>query len=98
MYMRDWKERLDMILKMNERKLLEDAGKISHELAKQKAESEYAKYKDIERQQIHLESIKELDMVGMLMSNQNLCHLFGLIAKGSECLHVGADVLSCEDH
>ena len=61
MYMRDWKERLDMILKMNERKLLEDAGKISHELAKQKAESEYAKYKDIERQQIHLESIKELD-------------------------------------
>jgi len=61
MYMRDWKERLDMILKMNERKLLEDAGKISHELAKQKAESEYAKFRETEKERVHLESIKELD-------------------------------------
>ena len=35
--------------------------KISHELAKQKAESEYTKYKEVEKEQIHLESIKELD-------------------------------------
>ena len=61
MYMKDWKERLDVILKLNERNVLEGPGKISHELAKQKAESEYTKYKEIEKEQIHLESIKELD-------------------------------------
>ena len=61
MYMRDWKERLDVILKLNERNVLEGPGKISHELAKQKAESEYSKYKEIEKEQTHLESIKELD-------------------------------------
>jgi hypothetical protein len=41
--------------------VLEGPGKISHELAKQKAESEYTKYKETEKEQIHLESIKELD-------------------------------------
>ena len=61
MYMKDWKERLDIILKLNERNVLEGPGKISHELAKQKAESEYAKFKEIEKQQIHMESIQELD-------------------------------------
>ena len=50
-----------MILKLNERKVLEDAGRISHELAKQKAESEYAKYKEQEKALVHLNSIKELD-------------------------------------
>lgn len=72
MYMKDWKERLDMILKMNERKLLEDSGKISHELAKQKAELEYAKYKDKERQKVHLESIKELDRDLKQLKGENL--------------------------
>ena len=61
MYMKDWKERLDVILKLNERNVLEGPGKISHELAKQKAELEYTKYKENEKEQIHLESIKELD-------------------------------------
>jgi hypothetical protein len=61
MYMRDWKARLDVILKLNERNVLEGPGKISHELAKEKAESEYTRYKEIEKEQIHLESIKELD-------------------------------------
>ena len=61
MYMKDWKERLDVILRLNERNVLEGPGKISHELAKQKAELEYSKYKEQEQEQIHLESIKELD-------------------------------------
>ena len=59
--MKDWKERLDIILKLNERNVLEGPGKIAHELAKYKAESEYLKYKEKEIQQIHFESIKELD-------------------------------------
>ena len=54
-------ELLDVILKLNERNVLEGPGKISHELAKQKAEAEYLKYKEIEKEQVHLESIKELD-------------------------------------
>lgn len=61
MYMKDWKERLDLILKLNERNVLEGPGKISHELALEKAETEYHKFKEIEKEKVHLESIKELD-------------------------------------
>lgn len=61
MYMRDWSDKLSMILTMNERNVITNAGKISHELAMQKVEIEYDKYKQqqivIEKQQ----SIKELD-------------------------------------
>ena len=70
MYMKDWKERLDLILKLNERNVLEGPGKISHELAIEKAESEYMKFKEIEKAQIHLESIKELDKDIRLINNQ----------------------------
>ena len=61
MYMKDWKERLDLILKLNERNVLEGPGKISHELALEKAETEYHKFKEFEKGKVHLESIKELD-------------------------------------
>ena len=61
MYMKDWKERLNLILKLNERNVLEGPGKISHELALEKAETEYHKFKEIEKEKVHLESIKELD-------------------------------------
>ena len=37
MYMADWVERLRMVLTMNQRSILEDAGRISHELAMEKA-------------------------------------------------------------
>jgi hypothetical protein len=71
MYMKDWKERLDIILKLNERNVLEGPSKISHELAKYKAESEYLKYKEKEIQQIHFESIKELDKDLKQLKNKN---------------------------
>lgn len=70
MYMKDWKERLDLILKLNERNVLEGPGKISHELAIEKAESEYMRFKEIEKEQIHIESIKELDKDIRLINNQ----------------------------
>ncbi len=41
MYMHDWATKLDAFITINGRKILTDAGKISHELAVQKAESEY---------------------------------------------------------
>ena len=61
MYMKDWIERLKMVLTMNQKSILEDSGKISHQLALQKAEREYTKYKNTKLEEEHLESIKELD-------------------------------------
>jgi hypothetical protein len=44
MYMKDWIEKLHGFLKLNERDILAHAGKISHQLAIEKAEKEYEKY------------------------------------------------------
>ena len=41
MHMSDWVAKLDAFITLNGRNILADAGKISHELARQKAESEY---------------------------------------------------------
>ena len=61
MYMRDWVEHLKMVLMMNRKSILEDAGRISHQMAIEKASQEYDKYRDAQRQIEHLNSIKELD-------------------------------------
>ncbi len=44
MYMNDWIEKLDGFLMINDRDILNHAGKISHEMAKQLAEGEYEKF------------------------------------------------------
>lgn len=44
MHMNDWIKKLDAFLNINDRDILNNAGKISHELAKQLAESEYEKF------------------------------------------------------
>lgn len=46
MYMRDWIQKLDDFLKLSGKELLSHAGKISDELAKQKADMEYDKFKE----------------------------------------------------
>lgn len=61
MYMRDWVERLRMVLTINQRSILEDAGRISHELAVQKANEEYQKYQYQLKEEEHLQSLKELE-------------------------------------
>ena len=61
MYMNDWIIRLDAIISLNGRELLIHAGKISHKLAVQKAEIEYAKYKNEQKRIKKLESISELE-------------------------------------
>ncbi len=43
-YMIEWKEKLDNFLKFNEREILEDAGKISMEVAQHLALEEYEKF------------------------------------------------------
>ena len=61
MYMKDWIERLDLILSMNGRELLKNAGNISHQIAKEKSELEYKKYKENQKQIEKVESLKELE-------------------------------------
>ena len=45
MTMEDWARRLDRILQADDRELLQDADKISAEIAKEHAENEFEKYK-----------------------------------------------------
>ena len=61
MYMRDWIQKLRLVLTMNEKSILEHAGKISHEMAVAKATEEYIAYKEQQRQIERFESIKQLD-------------------------------------
>ncbi len=45
MKMQDWVEKLDAFLRFNEYDILQDAGKVSHEIAKTLAEKEYEKFR-----------------------------------------------------
>ena len=45
MYMKDWVARLDDYLRMTDSEVLQNADKVSHALAEQKAKEEYQKYK-----------------------------------------------------
>ncbi len=44
MRMADWRERLDAFLQFNEREVLEDTGRVSHEVAKRLAETKFDAY------------------------------------------------------
>lgn len=44
MYMKDWVDKLDTFLQFNEKEILQDSGKISHEIAIALAEKEYETY------------------------------------------------------
>lgn len=48
MTMEDWSKRLDLFLMADDREVLQDAGKITAEIAKSKAESEFEKYRVIQ--------------------------------------------------
>lgn len=50
MTMKDWKERLDEFLKLSRKDILVGAGKITAQLAKEKAEKEYEKFRPIQDQ------------------------------------------------
>ena len=44
MHMKNWIKKLDAFLSINDREILENVGKISHEMAKQIADDEYEKF------------------------------------------------------
>lgn len=48
MTMQDWEERLSGFLKLWDREILQDAGKVTAELAKTHAESEFEKYRIVQ--------------------------------------------------
>ena len=49
--MNDWIEKLHGFLTINDRNILQDAGKISHELMKEVAEKKFEEYKQVEAKQ-----------------------------------------------
>ena len=61
MYMKDWIARLDGILQLNGRELLTHAGKISHQMALDKSEVEFEKYKTTQTQLEYEQSLKEIE-------------------------------------
>ncbi len=56
LHMRDWITKLHGFLTLNERAILNHAGKIAHEMAKEIAEAEYEKFQR--------EQIKQADQAG----------------------------------
>lgn len=61
MYMKDWISQLDKILQLNGRELLNHAGKIIHQKAIEKSNTEFAKYKETQKQIEKENSLKEIE-------------------------------------
>jgi hypothetical protein len=61
MYMKDWIDRLDSILQLNGRELLTHAGKISHQMAMEKSNEEFEKFKHQKGEKEKEASFKELE-------------------------------------
>ena len=60
MYMTDWVEKLNAFLQFNDMQILQDAGKISHEVAVALAEKEYDKYHNEQLQNYNSDFDKQL--------------------------------------
>jgi hypothetical protein len=56
MHMREWIAKLNAFLTVNERAILEHAGRISHEMVRELAEAEYQKF--------HRKQIQQADQAG----------------------------------
>lgn len=52
MYMKDWVAKLDEFLKLSDSNVLLNAGQISHDDAIEKAEKEYSKYKELQKDEL----------------------------------------------
>ena len=61
MYMKDWIAKLDNILRMNGRELLNHAGKISRQKMIEKSNSEYQSYQEKQKKIEKAASLKELE-------------------------------------
>jgi len=69
MTMEDWAKRLDLFLMADDRVILRDNGKITHEIAKDFAESEFEKFRIQQDQLFESDFDKELKKIQSLTSN-----------------------------
>ncbi len=65
MTMEDWSDRIDKYLLADDRDILKDAGKISHEIAEEKALTEFEKYRVIQ------DKLYESDFDKLLLETEN---------------------------
>jgi len=68
MYMKDWKAKLDAFLSFNQRKVLDNPGKVSHAVAEALALQEYEKYhqqrlRDDAKNEIEIQDTKKVKML-----------------------------------
>jgi hypothetical protein len=59
--MKNWIERLDTLLQMNGRELLDHAGQISHQMALEKSDAEFEKFKQDQKKLSQEASLKEIE-------------------------------------
>ncbi len=59
-YMRDWVKKLDDFLRVNDREILQGFGKVSAQLAKEKADREYEKFHEQQRKAEDIKAAEEL--------------------------------------
>ena len=83
MYMKDWIERLDIIISLNGRELLDHAGRISHQQTIEKSSEEYKKFKDYHNKIEYKKSFKELefDIVNIAKKNDQKIKIYSHQAK-----------------
>lgn len=73
MYMKDWIARLDDFLKMTGKEILDNAGKISHEKALEKANVEYQIYKEKinnELSRVEQDFVKQIDSTAKMLKEK----------------------------
>ena len=71
MTMEDWASQLDGLLRLTRRDILQGAGKISAELAKQHAETEFEKYRIIQDRLYHSDFDYFLELENMVNNKGN---------------------------
>ena len=70
MYMADWIKKLDAFLKFNEKQILDNPGKVSHEVAIALAEKEFEKFRVLEDRLLESDFDKILKEVKEMESRQ----------------------------
>jgi len=71
MSMQDWIERLDSIIQLNGRELLDHAGKISHQMAIERTTEAYDRYQQERKRQQRYENLSELEADIKALSGPN---------------------------
>ena len=70
MYMKDWIKKLNDILTINEREILQHAGQVTKKLADEIAGQEYDKYKEKKKLAEKIQSLEELENEIKLLENK----------------------------